>query len=314
MTAPSPEKLVVPALAPLRTLNLPPSSYANLAWVNQGIIIEYDPTGRYSAISTQLALIQADNSTLEILPLEADPQCSGQSGFEHPLRLPDGTLGYVARCVPASNAENALSLWRYDMDTGQAQPLRQTPFPHFGIARGEYTYSPAMDRALGTEGSPFDSQAYWFDETEVQPIDLGLGIVASVSWSPDGTQIALIGAEQAVSRPENLNILFNLYTLDPATLKRTLLVRGFRNSSTVEWSPDGQWIVFQGDYRDADGHVGLWAYHLPSQTRRLIAEGDYKSPSWSPSGDSIAAVRTVPSTNGEVREEVVILDVRALQP
>lgn len=315
MNTPTPVAVKEAAPLPLTPLALPANPYAALAWTGGGLVVEYVPAGKRTSVSIRLALVDPANPTPVVLPIEEVAGCEGRTGIEHPLALADGRLGYVTRCVPANfGGGDDLRLMAYDFATQRSAPLRDEPLPWFSIARSSYTLNPTLNRGLGTEGSLFDSQAYWFGRGATTPVDLGLAVVRNVAWSPDGKAIAVIGArEQNASRPEQLDTLFGLYRLDPATAKLEPLAEGFRNAADLGWSPDSRWIVFPGQFGADFESAGLWAYNLASRERQLLASGHFQSPSWSPDGRSIAAVESVGDYPINVTKRIVVLDASTLR-
>ena len=72
---------------------------------------------------------------------------------------------------------------------------------------------------------------------------------------------------------------------DSHTLAASLDVQGVVGQGTLDWSPDGAWIVTGG--KDEHG-VGLFKIPVDGGPPVRLAAGDARGPVWSPKGDVIA--------------------------
>src|SRR6059058_4457233 len=71
---------------------------------------------------------------------------------------------------------------------------------------------------------------------------LRLRSVGDVQWSPDGARIAYtVSNNDGPRRPYS-----QLWIMTVADAKSVRLAVGKESSSGPEWSPDGQWIAYQG--------------------------------------------------------------------
>lgn len=94
------------------------------------------------------------------------------------------------------------------------------------------------------------------------------------SWSPDGTTIAF------VRLPDNASSdVFGIYLVPAAGGTPQRIWRGF--ARTVDWSPDGAWLVF-------DTPTGLLRCRPSGDSVATIYSGEAYFPAWSPVADSIA--------------------------
>jgi len=110
--------------------------------------------------------------------------------------------------------------------------------------------------------------------------DADTSLTEPVAVSPDGHRIALVVRQGGKRR---LSVMMADGT-NARTLAPDVTIRGASGQGSVDWSPDGIWIVTAG--RDAQG-PGLFKVAADgSQTVRLAA-GDVVNPVWSPMGTLI---------------------------
>src|SRR5262249_25908380 len=125
---------------------------------------------------------------------------------------------------------------------------------------------------------------------------LKLRSVGDVAWSPDGSRIAYtISNNDGPRRPYS-----QLWIMTRADGKSIRLATGQEASSGPEWSPDGNWIAYQGR---ADGKNGLMIARPDGSGMKFLApmEGTNsplpttgKRVTWSPDSKRIAFVSAVP--------------------
>jgi Tol biopolymer transport system component len=106
----------------------------------------------------------------------------------------------------------------------------------------------------------------------------------NLAWSPDGSRIALSGAE-------------GLDLIDPDGSNRTTLIgRGYIGPAT--WSPDGATIAFTARYADWDRHA-VYEVDADGSDLRVLFEQPGSAPPWdlrwSPDGSRIAYFVAVPN-------------------
>lgn len=111
------------------------------------------------------------------------------------------------------------------------------------------------------------------------------------AWSPDGSQIAFIGAAKGQHHVW-------LMHSDGTNLRQLVADDGFDSSPT--WSPDGQAIAFTR-WNTADPTYGEDVMIVPVATgnaHRLALLGDQRTPQWSPDGHYLVVMGTAVAATG----------------
>src|SRR6185295_7366960 len=139
---------------------------------------------------------------------------------------------------------------------------------------------------------------------------LKLRSVGEVKLSPDGSRIAYT----VINNDGDARPYSQLWLMTVADGKSTRLGSGKEGSSNPEWSPDGQWIAYDGKVGDksglivarADGSNAKFLAPLQGTNSPLPSTG--KSIAWSPDGRRIAFVTSVPGpeTQNATGDPVVI--------
>lgn len=139
---------------------------------------------------------------------------------------------------------------------------------------------------------------------------LKLRSVGEVKLSPDGSRIAYT----VINNDGDARPYSQLWLMTVADGKSIKLSSGKEGSSNPEWSPDGQWIAYDGKVGDksglivarADGSNAKFLAPLQGTNSPLPSTG--KSIAWSPDGKRIAFVTSVPGpeTQNATGDPVVI--------
>ena len=103
--------------------------------------------------------------------------------------------------------------------------------------------------------------------------------ITSLSWSPDGSQIAFSAAG---GNPHGA-----LYVVGVATHRVRPLLIGGAGARDPAWSPDGKSIAFVRPGR----RPSLWVLDLRTMLQRRVATGGVGAPSWLPDGRTLVLVR-----------------------
>ncbi|MBV8205560.1 MAG: S9 family peptidase [Acidobacteria bacterium] len=134
-------------------------------------------------------------------------------------------------------------------------------------------------------------------QSGIQPSDLlQMHSAGNAVFSPDGTRIAYtVSNNDGPRRPYG-----QLWVMDVRSGATVRFSTGQEGSGNPVWSPDGQWLAFNGT---ADGKRGLVIAHPDGSARRFLTEVQgTNSPepyegatvSWAPDGKQIAFVSSEP--------------------
>lgn len=104
------------------------------------------------------------------------------------------------------------------------------------------------------------------------------------TWSPDGTRIAFVHGVDAVE-------LFVMNADGSAPTQVTFYKTLGGAAAHPDWSPDGQWIVFDGSAAGALADIYFVKPDGTQLTQVTNTPGNEHSPSWSPDGKRIAFVK-----------------------
>jgi TolB protein len=111
------------------------------------------------------------------------------------------------------------------------------------------------------------------DGTSIQALDVpDKGYLIDPSWSPNGQLLAF-----SWRRPSDN---YDIYIMDPATLKIVEITRDSGRNERPSWAPDGRHIVFEST---RSGTRQIWSMLADgSQPHQLTTTGHNESPNWSP--------------------------------
>jgi Tol biopolymer transport system component len=241
-------------------------------------------------------VFNVDGSGYRVLPL-VDPKLDLPSGAwtAGSTRIAsegwglDGNAGGVS--IYARDASDGGRLIRLtDAGTRHDFPVRSSPDGSTLLffrpdAAGETSDSAAQDVfAIGAEGS---------DLRRLSPAGTTTAFVFSgdsVSWSPDGTSVALVLADG----PFWTNTSRSIYVIgsDGSGVQRIGPVGDIWD---VVWSPDGRWLAFTMTTKASDGRHQLFLMRPDgSELRALTPASDglfSLQPVWSPDSDQLLCIR-----------------------
>ena len=108
-------------------------------------------------------------------------------------------------------------------------------------------------------------------------------------WSPDGTTLVYVGARG--------DRVVRLYTMDLLTRTEMLVCDGFDHVDGPDYSPDGQWIWFNGERA---GRVDLWRVRLDGTDLERMTDDDLVNwfPHPSPDGEHVLFLAYPVETKG----------------
>jgi hypothetical protein len=299
-------------LAEVRVVPSPEGYYAYPTWWDGWIVVQYEPVRRMAgAYSTRIWRLRTDGGEFEMIDLPNHPSCGedGPNGFGSSTTLPDGRLGYDVGCRPADDVWGSRThLMAYDGGSGEVEQVLNYPVPSGSVGTGGYAWNPEMTRMIMGNARPYiDEQLYWFTRDGSEPLDVGVPLAYGPSWSPDGTQIAFIGS-RAPGTPL-VGSVHGVYLMKADGTDVQRLLEGFYDSAGLAFSPDGRWVAFPGRFGRREGEEqGLWVVDVETGERRLVAEGVFDAPRWSPDGQKIAVVQFVGPVETR-RDQLVIIEV-----
>jgi WD40 repeat protein len=299
---------------PITIVPAPTGSYGRLAWIDDWIIIELNPLTAPTAFASRLWRLHPDGSNAEQLAIPEHSGCDRQ-GFQSPARLPNNQLGYIVRCFPKQESAAAdLYMMAYDMHVGQVTSILSYSLPSQQIGTGGYSWRPDMTRGITSDGNGrgLSEQLYWLNQDRSEAINTGMPQSFAATWSPDGKQIAFMGArEQGLSGMARTNALFELYLMEQDGTQTHPLVAGLYYVASMAWSPDSRWIVFSASLTKDRQDKGLWLVEVATGKYRRIADGDFASPVWSPDGRRLAAVQDTGEYPNE-KQYLVTVEIESL--
>ena len=300
-------------LASLEVIPSPSGSYGYLAWIGDRIVVEYEEELK-DVFSARIWQLKSDGSEFEMLNLPANSSCASNwiQAVLVPSVLPNGRLAYISRCRPPDDILTTLQFaMAYDMESQQAEPLLDYSVADISIGTGGLVWNPKMTRGIMGDGHRFiEEQLQWFTSDGPEPLDVGLVQAYGATWSPDGETIAFIGSEEQGS-PLVLGD-YKLYLMNKEGKQIRPIIEGFKATGGASWSPDGRWLVFPAIFGEQEGDdQGLWLINPESGELRMIAEGGFGRPAWSPDGQKMVVVEFL-GPAGEREHRLVILDVGSI--
>ena len=167
------------------------------------------------------------------------------------------------------------------------------------LTRGQATYIMENDWAFRPTWSPDGAQiAYTSDRSSNFPVvsimdkdgknprqlltaATGLDAADSMSWSPNGSRIAVTALSIFSPAPTQIHLL------DVAKGTTEKLTSNAGGAFDPAWSPDGESIAYIG--RDG-GQGELWVKRLDGGEARVGKLAYVRSPAWSPDGKSLAVL------------------------
>jgi Tol biopolymer transport system component len=224
--------------------------------------------------------------------------CSGRCGWIQEFQIsPD--RGWIAweesSCSGAGCDTTEGGLWVAGGD-GSTIPVTSSAHPPDPSGGWIWSWSPAADQLAFATGRPGLAELVLFDpatgeRTSVTTVE---GISA-LSWSPDGTAIAIAMPSASVS------------IIDLATGHTTSIPRiGTTEDHGLSWSPDGTRLAL-------GTHGSIIVVGTDGSDRRILADHGSLGAAWSPDGTRIAYLRT-PGSAGHLSLEVWVMGADGSDP
>jgi TolB protein len=238
-----------------------PCERSTYAWSPEGNLLAYDREGRISVVNSETG---AEEFTIP-------------SGYG-PAWSPDGErLAYAAIHSVINSPVGCQIIISSD---GDMSALAQGESPHWSpdgqlLAFTETMYPLSSVAVIGADGA---------DKRELTVDECGAAECSIVfeSWSPDGSKILIVAFR---FNPETQSSsMGQVRTWDVQTGASTLIADGIM----ADWSPDGQYVVFQTGGYDYDSQ--LWVTKADGTGKPQFLADGYGA-QWSPDGTRITFTR-----------------------
>ena len=184
------------------------------------------------------------------------------------------------RRVVTTVANPTVSLWRVPLLERQAEDGDTQPYP---VATARALAPRFRGRSLFYLSSSGSGDGLWRVEngqaTEVSKGAEG-GLYEPAAVSPDGSRAVIVVRREG----KRQLVIVSVDGRSARTLASSLEIQGAAGQATVDWSPDGAWIVTGA--RDAQGS-GLFKIGVDTGVAVRIVTGRADNPVWSPDGNVI---------------------------
>jgi hypothetical protein len=285
-----------------RQMAFPPEKYEHVVYLDNKVIGFIDDDIQISGKDQPGFAYEGDLKMTPFNPVQ-DSKCIIRLKFQVVGVLPDGRLGLLKECNDGSANTYFLStnrtIFAYNWHTGEleqlvAGKLTQGSRPKF------YTWNPEMAQGIQETTGSYRATIYWITSNGMSPMDIEIesrgliwnlkdyledkertGIVVAPAWSPDGNTIAFFvstyGILEEPRRKPNIN--YDLFFMDPSTLKPKSELMDVADADKIVWSPNNEYLLFRG----CIGRrliCGLWRYRISDKTLALIKEGLFADYTW----------------------------------
>lgn len=307
--------------APIAPIKIPAPAgfYGTPIWLAPDLwVMSYEQRADDTASWTfEIWRMRPDGSDLRPIPFPKNEDRCRRTEFDGPFRLWDGRVAVVRHCfwrdglserVPDlqsqvhglgdyvdKNWETHVLAWDpFTATTTQLLPYEIPPF-------GTLAFAPDLSRGVLGEGAHIEDKLYWLGPKGLSLVDLGMARSNTPTWSPDGEWIAFLGNRHLLGGPgphwagTSYDIWLMQADCDTQSggCKRGVkrIIRNIQDIVGLSWSPDGQWLAFDGD--PGGRGQGIWLRNV--ETGELVQatagpSGDfatYASPEWSPDGTQL---------------------------
>lgn len=256
--------LVLPAFGSISAQQIDDNEISAVAWSPDGSKIAIGGGPTVCAPGLDKYSIQIfDAVTLQVLQKLTRASCK----IESVAWSPDGTK------LAGTGYDGALIIW--DMTTGDISNVIRN-----SQGRDSISWDPSGKEvaSINISSPVFDI----FDIASTSKIPLyafgvQAGVMSSVDWSPDGTEIVSSGSDAQVH-------IWDAHPTEPIVLQPLRTFQGHQDYvSTVRWSPDGAQIASGS----SDDTIRVW--DASSGNTLLVINTPVESLDWHPSGNAIAS-------------------------
>jgi TolB protein len=193
--------------------------------------------------------------------------------------LPDNSAETQQKLLFVSNQDGDREIYRVDFDGKNLIQLTNNRSDDY-----DASWSPSGNKILFTSNrDKGNTEVYLMNADGSEQVNLSQskGFDGRARWSPDGRSIVF-------NSDRNGQDLLFVYSLEDNTLS-PLPVDGVFSTAEAVWSPDGDWIAFQGYNQFAKSDI--WLVKADgSQSRQLTnnPKSEDSRVSWSPDGRKLA--------------------------
>ena len=279
-----------------RLLAFPPGYYDHIVYIDDHVIGFADNSDAPKEEQISFAY-EGDKEATSFNP-ENDPNCKRYSYFQVVNILPDGRLALFKECKIDLGITAFRSIFAYDWHTGELEQLVPDRLRLFGPKF--YTWNPDMTLGVQETGPGYPGTIYWINRDGLSPMDIviedrGLtwnlkdyiegkertGAARHPAWSPDGKTIAFFVTTYGIlEEPKpKYNVNYDLYFMDPATLKPVQELMDVADAGKIVWSPNNEYLLFRGCV-ERRRTCGLWMYRISDKTLTLLKEGEFADYIW----------------------------------
>lgn len=294
----------------VQPLALPKADYNVPVWLSDKyIVFEYAHDPNAKTYEEELALYDLESKELQPFTFEKPDDCF-TARYGAMRRLPDGNFGFMVDCFSLETGDPGRifdTLYIWDVETGLFRTWHQ--FPDSFSAAG-FSFSPEMSQLM-VEQPNLLPRLYRVNEGgEMTPLLSHFWRVRSPGWSPDGKTIVFTGTEVGPSEKSSVftglvrvgNVLsypWDIYLMNADGSGMQLLLSGIEGIGSVKWSPNGEWIAFNGIYEKTPG---IWILNVATHQLIRVWAVENASYDWSPNGEQMVIIELKVETDNLGRQ------------